>query len=83
MFWNHIENHWGRYKTAIKYQWPLLTEGEMNDISGSHELLILCLQRRYGYTRREAQGEIETFMRHIEENGGRLPGRHPEGLRLS
>lgn len=77
MYWSHIENQWGSYKSAIRFQWPLLSEGEMHEISGSRELLIVSLQRRYGYTRREALGEIEEFIRHLEENDGRMPLRHP------
>ena len=50
----------------------------MNEISGSRELLILSLQRRYGYTRREALGEIEEFIRNMEEFGERVPLRYSE-----
>jgi len=72
MYWSHIEDQWGTYKSAIRVKWPLLSDGEMHDICGSRELLILSLQRHYGYTRREALSEIETLIRHLEKNPAQL-----------
>jgi uncharacterized protein YjbJ (UPF0337 family) len=57
-----IKGQWMQLKGKIKQQWGKLTDDDLTEIEGNSEMLIGKLQERYGYTREQAERELETHM---------------------
>ncbi len=49
-------------RIAIKQRWGALTDKDLDTVDGNLEQLPGLLQRRYGYTREEADKEIGLFI---------------------
>ncbi len=56
-----LKGQWTQLKGQVRKQWGKLTEDEVDQIQGDSEILMGKLQQRYGYTREQAQREIERW----------------------
>lgn len=61
MNWDIIEGKWKQVKGEVQTQWGKLTSDELDQINGQREKLVGKLQERYGYTRDEAERQINEF----------------------
>jgi uncharacterized protein YjbJ (UPF0337 family) len=61
-----LEAKWKRIKGKVKQHWNALTEDDLNNIDGSREVLIGVLQDKYGYTRQQAEMEVDHFLQSVE-----------------
>jgi uncharacterized protein YjbJ (UPF0337 family) len=61
MTWGHIQSNWKLLQHQIKHRWNKLTDEDVARIKGHREILIDCLQQRYGYDREQAQQEIRRW----------------------
>ena len=57
-----FKGKWKEIKGGIKEKWGKLTDDEITRVEGSEEKFIGILQKKYGYSRDDAQREYETFM---------------------
>jgi uncharacterized protein YjbJ (UPF0337 family) len=51
----------GGFRFAVREQWGKLTDDEVDQIQGNAEILMGKLQERYGYSREQAEQEIERW----------------------
>ena len=58
--WDLIEGTWRQWKGQALEWWGQLTDAEWVEIDGSREKLLGLLQVKYGWTREEAEKEVET-----------------------
>jgi len=56
-----LKGQWTQLKGQVRKQWGKLTDDEVDQIRGDSEILMGKLQQRYGYTREQAQREIERW----------------------
>jgi len=56
-----LKGQWTQLKGQIRKQWGKLTDDEVDQIQGDAEILMGKLQERYGYTREQAQREIDRW----------------------
>ncbi len=56
-----LEGNWKQLKGRAKQQWGKLTDDELDQIDGSAEELVGLVQKRYGYSREQAEQEIEAW----------------------
>jgi uncharacterized protein YjbJ (UPF0337 family) len=56
---DQIKGSWKQLKGKIKEKWGKLTDNDLAVINGQQEQLVGKLQERYGYTREQAEREIE------------------------
>jgi len=56
-----LKGQWAQLKGQVRKQWGKLTDDEVDQIQGDSEILMGKLQQRYGYTREQAQREIERW----------------------
>jgi uncharacterized protein YjbJ (UPF0337 family) len=56
-----LKGQWTQLKGQVRKQWGKLTDDEVDQIQGDSEILMGKLQQRYGYTREQAQREIERW----------------------
>jgi uncharacterized protein YjbJ (UPF0337 family) len=65
MTWYLIAGDWQQFTIMVKDQWSRLTDLDLTTFGGQSEQLAGLLQRRYGYTREQADQEITEFSRRM------------------
>ncbi|AZY94613.1 MULTISPECIES: CsbD family protein [Paracoccus] len=63
MNWDIIEGKWKQLKGATKVKWGELTDDELDQIDGNKDKLAGKLQEKYGWTKDEADREIDDYYR--------------------
>ena len=56
---------WKQVKGRIQEKWGELTNDEIDQIQGKQDVLVGKLQEHYGYTRQEAEDEVNDFLSNI------------------
>jgi len=56
-----FKGQWMQLKGHLRRQWGKLTDDEVDQIQGNAEILIGKLQERYGYSREQAERELERW----------------------
>lgn len=54
---------WERLRGQVKRAWEELTEEDLDKIGGRWDLLASKLQEKYGYSKMEAESEIDSLLR--------------------
>jgi len=62
-----LEGKWKQVRGQVKQQWGRLTDNQLDRIQGRTEELVGLLQEGYGYTRVQAQKEVDDFVHRIEK----------------
>jgi uncharacterized protein YjbJ (UPF0337 family) len=62
MNWDQIEGKWKQMKGSVRQKWAELTDSDFEHIKGDREKFIGRLQERYGYSREQAQQELDEWM---------------------
>jgi uncharacterized protein YjbJ (UPF0337 family) len=61
-----LAGKWKQVKGRVREWWGDLTDDDIEYIAGKRDRLLGMLQERYGYTREEADEEIERRLREYE-----------------
>jgi uncharacterized protein YjbJ (UPF0337 family) len=56
-----FKGQWMQLKGQLRRQWGKLTDDEVDQIRGNAEILFGKLQERYGYSREQAERELERW----------------------
>lgn len=64
---NVLKGQWRQIKGEVQATWGELTDDEVDQINGEWNKLVGKLQEKYGYTKAEAEAEVEDFMKGMEE----------------
>ena len=56
-----LKGQWMQLKGKIRQQWGKLTDDDITQIQGNAEQLVGKLQERYGYSRDQAQRELDSW----------------------
>ncbi len=72
MNWDQIEGNWKVFKGKIKEKWGEFTNDELDQIGGRKDQLIGKLQQKYGYTREQAEQQVEQASEPGSTQGYRL-----------
>jgi len=62
MNWDIVAGNWKQLSGSIKQKWGQLTDDELARINGQREQLEGMLQAKYGYTKEQAQKEVNDWM---------------------
>lgn len=60
-----MKGKWHQTKGAMKEQWGRLTDDDVTMFIGEGEQLVGRLQERYGYTKHQAEKEVEGFLKDL------------------
>ena len=63
MTWDQIEGDWMQFKAEVGKNWVKLTDEDLTRIGGRRKELASRLQARYGFGKREAEREIEAWVK--------------------
>ncbi len=59
--WDSITGKWKQYMGEVKKKWGKLTDDELMQINGNHDLLAGKLQERYGIAKEQADNQIDEW----------------------
>jgi uncharacterized protein YjbJ (UPF0337 family) len=62
-----LAGKWKQTRGKIKQWWGKLTDDDLERISGRVDQLVGVVQERYGYTREQAEKDVETFMGQLKQ----------------
>jgi uncharacterized protein YjbJ (UPF0337 family) len=62
---------WTQVRGEAKVWWGKLTDDDLDKISGRFDMFIGLLQEKYGYSRAQAEQEIEKRVTELESNMNR------------
>ncbi len=63
-----LEGQWKQIRGEAKSWWGKLTDDDLTRIAGKYETLLGVLQEKYGYTREQAETEIDKRVTAFESN---------------
>lgn len=63
MNWDIVKGKWKQMTGAVREKWGELTEDEVAQMEGDRDQLIGKLQERYGWTKNEAEREVDDYFR--------------------
>lgn len=63
-----LQGKWKQLRGRLKESWGVLTDDELDQIEGRRDRLSGKLQERYGYSKMEAEEEINRFLKDIERD---------------
>ncbi len=65
-----LEGKWKELRGSLREKWGQLTDDDLDTIAGRRDKLQGLLQQRYGYTRDEAERQVNDFARDVESRYG-------------
>lgn len=60
-----IERKWIQVRNKIHARWSKITEADIEQINGNLNRFITTLQERYGYDKKEAENQIQRYLKTI------------------
>ena len=63
-----FEGKWHEYAGQIKEKWGKFTDDDLTEVRGRRESFLGKLQSYYGYTKNEAEKELDTFFHSYKKN---------------
>jgi uncharacterized protein YjbJ (UPF0337 family) len=58
---------WKQLKGKVRQQWGKLTDDQVERIAGRYEELVGVIQERYGYTRDQAEQQVNSFLERLDK----------------
>ena len=62
-----FEGKWKQVRGEAKVWWGKLTDDDLDKVSGQFDVFVGLLQEKYGYSREQAEEEIEKQMNGYED----------------
>lgn len=63
MNWDIIEGKWNQLKGSVKEKWGDLTDDDLTEMAGKKDKLAGKLQEKYGWTKEEAENQVDDFFK--------------------
>lgn len=63
MNWDQVEGNWKEMKGKMKEKWGKLTDSDWDQIAGKRDQFLGKLQQSYGYSREQAEKELDDWER--------------------
>ena len=61
-----LSGKWKQLRGELRETWGEITDDELDQISGKRDKLVGKLQEKYGYTRMEAEAEVDRFLNRVD-----------------
>ena len=67
MHWDEIKGNWKKLKGKARSKWGQLTDDDLERVAGQREQLAGIVQKKYGLTKDEVEGQIEEFIDSLDK----------------
>lgn len=57
-----LKGSWKELRGKVKEQWGELTDDDLDKIDGKRDQMVGLLQKKYGYTRQQAESQYDDFV---------------------
>ncbi len=57
-----LKGKWNQFKGNVKQEWGKLTDDDVARVEGDRDKLIGVVQERYGYSRDQAEREVDAYI---------------------
>ena len=64
-----LQNDWKQLRSAVRQRWGALTDNDLDTVAVKPDQLPGLLEARYGYTRDQAEMEIDLFLSNMKLEG--------------
>lgn len=61
-----LSGMWKQLRGEVRQTWGEITDDELDQIAGERDKLVGKLQEKYGYTRMEADAELDRFLSRVD-----------------
>lgn len=61
MNWDEMAGSWKTMKGKVREKWGKLTDDDLDVIAGKRDQLIGRLQQKYGYSKEQAENEVDRW----------------------
>jgi uncharacterized protein YjbJ (UPF0337 family) len=68
MNWDRIEGNWKQLTGKVREQWDQLSDDDLDVVAGRREQLSGKIQERYGIAKDEAEKQLSTWERRVEDS---------------
>ena len=68
MNWDQVEGKWKQFKGVARQKWGKLTDDDLDVVNGKQEEQVGKLQERYGYTKEQAEKNIQEWTNSLNED---------------
>ncbi len=70
-----LKGKWKQVKGQAKVYWGKLTDDDLTQMDGTTDKLVGRLQERYGYTKEEAEREVNKFLKKYDDESSMPMGK--------
>ncbi len=63
-----LKGIWRQVRGEARKTWGKITDDEFDQVNGEAERLVGVVQTKYGYTREQAEQEVESFINRMQAN---------------
>jgi uncharacterized protein YjbJ (UPF0337 family) len=70
MNWDQIEGKWKQWTGAARERWGKLTDDDLDKLAGKRDQLLGKLQERYGWTREQAEKDLQEWQNNLTAPSG-------------
>jgi uncharacterized protein YjbJ (UPF0337 family) len=67
MSWDRTRGRWKQWKGRAREIWANMTHDELAAVAGQREQIAGLLQEHYGFTRNEAEQQLDSFTRRFAQ----------------
>jgi len=68
MNWTQVEGKWQQVKGQVRSKWSKLTDDDMQNLNGKREQLLGKVVERYGMAKDEAEKQLDTWIRSVNDD---------------
>ena len=75
MNWDQIEGKWKQMMGSARERWGKFTDDDWHQVAGNRDRLLGKLQERYGWSREQAEKDLDEWSQAQSEGGRTFTGR--------
>ena len=64
--WEQVSGKWKQFSGEVKKKWGKLTDDELMQINGSHEILAGKIEEKYGIAKEAANKQIDDWAKELK-----------------
>jgi uncharacterized protein YjbJ (UPF0337 family) len=67
MNWDQVQGNWKQFAGRVREKWAKLTDNDVHVVAGKRDQLAGILQKKYGYSKEQAEKELNEFTKSLDK----------------